>query len=342
MKNKHRSLPARSAFIVANTLAATLFLGLLALPSQQAVMGYPNSLTQGPVTELLVNQSQWIQGGAFPGRVMALYLSGSDESLTPEHAQPTWLNSEGITSDLHSLKTHQVTTFAPYAQLTSFGLYTAAHDLFGNPNDVTPRNSIIHRRFDNTAARLFGVKYVLADSQLTDPRVRQISTIEGKPPVRVYEVDDPNISGFSPTRVVMASNWTQIRKSFSQRSFDPRVTALLLQDGPSADSVPAVLGAVATSSIRLVGSGIEIDAELANPQEPALLVLPFEFSHCMTVSSVSGQSPEELVPVNGILTGLVVSESGRYEIQALTSPFRTPVCRFQDIEWWKRLFAQPS
>jgi hypothetical protein len=305
-------------------------------------MGYPNNLTQGPVTELLVEQSQWLQGGAFPGRVMALYLSGSDESLTPEHAQPTWLNSEGITSDLHSLKTHQVTTFAPYAQLTSFGLYTAAHDLFGNPNDVTPRNSIIHRRFDNTAARLFGVKYVLADSQLTDPRVRQISTIEGKPPVRVYEVDDPNISGFSPTRVVMASNWTQIRKSFSQRSFDPRVTALLLQDGPSADSVPAVLGAVATSSIRLVGSGIEIDAELANPQEPALLVLPFEFSHCMTVSSVSGQSPEELVPVNGILTGLVVSESGRYEIQALTSPFRTPVCRFQDIEWWKRLFAQPS
>jgi hypothetical protein len=62
----------------------------------------------------------------------------------------------------------------------------------------------------------------------------------------------------------------------------------------------------------------------------------------MTVNSVSGQSPAELVPVNGILTGLVVSESGRFEIQALTSPFRTPVCRLQDIEWWKRLFAQTS
>jgi len=342
MKNRNRSLPARSVFIVANTLAATLFLGLLALPSQQVVMGYPNNLTQGPVTELLVEQSQWLQGGAFPGRVMALSLSGSDDSLTPEQPQPTWLNSEGITADLRSLKTHQVTTFAPYAQLTSLGLYTSAHDLFGNPNDVTPRNSIIHRRFDNTAARLFGVKYVLADSKLTDQRVRQIAVINGQPVVRLYEVNDPNTSGFSPTRIAMASNWAQIRESFGQRSFDPRVTAILLENGPNSDSVPIELGAIKTSSIRLVGSGIEVNAELANPQERALAVLPFEFSHCMTVNSVSGQSPAELVPVNGILTGLVVNESGRYEIQALTSPFRTPLCRLKDIQWWKRLFSAPS
>jgi hypothetical protein len=337
-----RVVKGRFLFLLANALAASLLLGLFSLSSQQVIEGYPNDYPNGTVTSLLVERAQWTQGSDFPGRVMALYRAGSIEALSPADAGRTWQNSEGLTADLLSLKVNRVTTFAPYGQLTSLGLYREAHDLFGNPEDVTTRNSIINRRFDLTAARLFGIKFVLADSSLSGPGLRQIATTDGAPIVRLYEVDDPNTSGFAPTDLQFATDWAGVRETLARPDFDPRASAVLLENGPNADQVPGLLGRLQSSAIRLAGSGIEIDAQLANPQAPALVVLPFEFSHCMTVWSVSGQLPAELVPVNGILTGLVVSESGRYEIQALTSPLRTPLCRLKDIQWWKRLFAAPS
>jgi hypothetical protein len=348
-----RHAAAKTLFILTNALVASLLLGLFALPSQQVIVGYPNAYPEGPVTSLLVERANWKQGREFPGRVMALYRSGSTLPATIdnygragvttiEDSRQLWRNVEGVTPDLASLKLRAISTFQPYGQLTSVGLYQVARDVFGNPGDITERNSPLNRRFSLTFSRLFGVKFVLADSPLEENGLRLLATVEGQPDIRLYEVGDSNTSGFSPTDLDFAPDWTEVRKAIEEPNFDPRVSAVFLQEYSQMARQRGIFGEARSSSIRLVGDGIEIDVRLASSQEPALVVLPFEFSHCMTVNSASGQSPAELVPVNGILTGLLVSESGRYEIQALTSPFRTPVCRLKDIQWWKRLFGAPS
>ena len=85
----------------------------------------------------------------------------------------------------------------------------------------------------------------------------------------------------------------------------------------------------------LSGYDITVSAETRGR---SLLVLPFEFSHCLDASASDGGFVR-LQPVNGILTGVVFEGSGTVRITALGAPWSRAACRLHDRSWWRDMFG---
>ena len=324
----------RVGALVANAVVAALLLSLFYLRTESIVPGFPNTLAAGPTIDALAEAAAWPQGTTFRGRVIAVRHAGEPRALTAAELSPSWVNTEGLSWELLALKEREVPTLAPYGQLISPGLLRVSQDLFGIPGDALGRNGIVTRRLDAPMARLFGVRFAIADDVLQAPGVRPVAEVAGSPALHVYEVPDPNVSGFAPTNVITAADWPGTKAALQAGDFEPTRDVVVDVDAASdlVDLVPA-----ASSRIMLTGQDITVTA--TSPGR-SMLVLPFEYSACLRgVPQDQGDGFVRLQPVDGILIGLVFDRQTRVRISAVNPPWRTATCRIEDRSWWRSLFG---
>lgn len=91
------------------------------------------------------------------------------------------------------------------------------------------------------------------------------------------------------------------------------------------------------SSITLTGQDLTVSAVAPGR---SMLVLPFEYSACLTAVPRSADDGFiRLLPVDGILTGVLFDGTTTVRITAVNPPWRTAACRIEDHAWWRGLFG---
>jgi hypothetical protein len=180
--------------------------------------------------------------------------------------------------------------------------------------------------------QLLGVRFVLADYELPVGTERlQMPIPEGlrptfeasralKSPLRVYELPNPNIGDYSPTKALQAGTAQQAILEMSRPDFDGRQTVVTTGDASLPKNlVPAEAAAM---TVRLGGVALS-----ATSTGQSVLVLPVQFSHCWRIAS--GGDPT-LFRANLMQLGVLFSGELRLELRQVFGPFGDSACRIRD------------
>ncbi len=134
----------------------------------------------------------------------------------------------------------------------------------------------------------------MADSELSgEEEIYRGSVLDH--PLYMYRIVGANLGDFSPTQTVHATDAAQIVDHLRAPGFDGRELAIVEEE------LPETLVAAGNVKVSLhKGPRIHVEAQSAGT---SLLVLPFEFSHCL---QVRGTGLDRIIPVNLAQTGLVI------------------------------------
>jgi hypothetical protein len=180
---------------------------------------------------------------------------------------------------------------------------------------------------------LFGVRFVISDAALPAPfHLEAMEQTSDSETLYLYEAPNVNLGGYSPTEVTKVATFKEALDAVSAPGFDAQQTAVVfdLEGELKRKLVPAT-----DVQIRFERSALAITASSAGS---SLLILPFEFSRCLEVTS---NSPDAAAPVifraDGPLTALLFSDRLDARIEYLTGPFTRPRCRIRDASEFSRL-----
>ena len=189
---------------------------------------------------------------------------------------------------------------------------------FYRPEDHIGRAAQAPRAFRPNLARLMGVSFALADSELSgEEEIYRGSVLDH--PLYMYRIVGANLGDFSPTQTVHATDAAQIVDHLQAPDFDGRKLAI------AEEELPENLVAAEGVEVSLhKGPRIYVEAQSAGT---SLLVLPFEFSYCL---QVRGTGLDRIIPVNLAQTGLVIRGSASLDIVYRYGLLSGTSCRKKD------------
>ena len=169
-----------------------------------------------------------------------------------------------------------------------------------------------------------GVRFVISDRSLGDEfQLREVMKSATDPELRLYELPKPNLGNYSPTRTVLAKDASDAL-AILKNGFDFQNLAVVTE--------PLTEALVPASSVRLrfETGAFNLHAE---SQGRSLLVLPVEFSRCLTVSSaLSSNGDVRIFRTNLVQVGVLFSTSLDVKVTFESGPFAHATCRVKDIE----------
>jgi len=193
------------------------------------------------------------------------------------------------------------------------------------PEDFIDRAAQVPRAFRPNLARLLGVSLVVSD----DPLPHEIELYRGTVadrPLYIYRIAGANLGQYSPTQTVVGARAERILDYLQAPNFDGRELAVLEE--------PLVAELVQGEGVSVsLHKGPRIRV-LAYSRRTSLLVLPFDYSHCL---EVDGQGLDRVMPVDLSLTGVVVRGQVSLEISYRYGLLKGSTCRKQDLERIKAL-----
>jgi hypothetical protein len=196
------------------------------------------------------------------------------------------------------------------------------HVFFGHDGDPFIKVFFPLTSYDPKIARLMGVRYVVTSVELFDGVLLHEQKTEDAD-LRIYRIDDVNLGQFSPTQPVRVATAAEAIAAMKATSFDPQRDVVVESELP-ADLVPA------SSVSVMVEAGPRLHVR-ATSHGHSLLVLPFEFSHCLRVHAFAGTSAY-LMPVNLQQTGLIFDGQTDVNIEYRYGLFGEVQCRGADLD----------
>jgi hypothetical protein len=196
---------------------------------------------------------------------------------------------------------------------------------FYRPDDAIHRAAQAPRVFRPNLARLLGVSLVVSDQALPG-EIELYRGQAGDHPVYLHRVAGSNLGQYSPTKTVVAANAAQILDYLQAKGFDGKELAVV--EGPVEQNL------VPSEPVSITfhkGSRIHIETQ---SRGTSLLVLPFDYSHCL---EVEGQGLDRMIPVNLSQTGLVVRGKVSLDIAYRYGLVKGTSCRKQDLERIRKL-----
>jgi len=139
----------------------------------------------------------------------------------------------------------------------------------------------------------------------------------------LYENENVNVGQFSPVEIRRAEDAASILAALSDPLFDFRTS--VIGDVPASGS----LSKANWESLKMVRDGYKIRA---SSDAQAVLLMPFEFSHCLYVNSSAATTPPFLFRANFLLTGIFFDRELDAEIKFRTDPIMRSRCRLQDLD----------
>jgi hypothetical protein len=255
--------------------------------------------------------------------------------------QPVWIDN--ITTDYHlwyrsgnDLRTIGLwqyripTLFQANMAMTPQYFLTVA-EFLSQPSDKQMWIFIGITEPNQSMLSLWGGRFVITDHPLSfgSLRVEMPVSLSDPPlyasPIRLYELDEPNLGNYSPTETISAKNASETLDRMGRSDFDGKL--MVVTDGDlSGHFVPA-----REASMTLIEGGLLLKAE---SEGESLLVLPVQYSHCWAPASTA---PIALFRANLMQMGVRFYGRLLSEIKFKFGPLWNSHCRRQDARDAQRL-----
>jgi hypothetical protein len=239
----------------------------------------------------------------FRGRVMI--IEPQSEITSP------LVPGDATTSMVLELRSQRIPTLNLYSHLISDRFAEAVHRWYVKEGRLH-RAHVTFTSFNRGAAELLGVRYVIAMCD-TDG-VGDLPIVQRVNLYCIRELARVNLGDFSPTRIVLEQELDDPLNYMASDEFDALHEVVTDQE---------IEGLVPVDAVQFSAESGQVIVDVTTTGK-SLVVLPIEYSSCMTVSS--GAAPLELLRVNFLLTGLVVPESGRYTIDVKRNLYTFNTC----------------
>lgn len=286
-----------------------------------------------PSVKILEHELQLSPGKTFGGRVLTLVrqdlpaaaTAGPDINLLLIAVLDVLENRYGrYTGNDHwnDLLNLNIPVLGPYAQWATPIDFLLLHTFFSRKDDVFQKSAFFLRAYNERMARMMGVRYVVTDAANIPGGTMVYQTMTGDTPLRLFRIDDTDLGQYSPTRPIRIATAAEGLATIGSAAFDPQKSVLVEQDLPS-DLVPGTLQSLTVE----YGPALHVQAASSGR---SLLVLPFEYSHCLRVKALGGNAAQ-LVPVNLQQTGLIFNHRADVKITYRFGLFADAACRGEDL-----------
>jgi hypothetical protein len=294
----------------------------------QPLVSYPAGVP--PSVQVLKDELGLSPGKEFRGR--AIILAGM---TAPPGKQ--WLGGPGSISDV--LENHYrssrrndhyiqllpsaISIANEYGHWTSPVTFVLLRKFFGREDDpVTDKGFFPLRAFNPRIARMLGIRMIVTDVPTLADALLVRQERAGTADLRIFRLEGVNLGQYSPTQPRPVATAAQALEHLASDNFDPE------RDVVVEEQLPA--GLAAATSVSVVtdyGPTLSVRAESAGR---SLIVLPFEYSHCLRLETKDGIKAR-LLPVNLQQTGLLFDRTVEARISYRFGPLDQPRCRRDDI-----------
>ena len=323
---------------------------------------------ENTITATLEREVGLKHGGAFKGFVTTYFGGpegklreklgyGRESPFNPEmyfdsrfYMQAVYGNSF-MTTDLWRLN---IPTLNEYGQWITKPFYVFAKEMLASNRDTLALHEINVFRLNLKALQALGVRFVITDAELDDPRLHLRVTLRSDPgtaavrpeianfaklqgailsPPRLsaylYEVEGSNLGSFSPTKVQIAASAVDILSKLRDERFDFRVHVVLNEQIPDS-----TYSAVLESNMTVHRGKLRVKAR---SDGRSLLLLPIQFSRCLSIDSHFQNASPRLLRANLIQSVVLFERELDADISFVFGPGRNVNCRHADIDDYKKL-----
>jgi hypothetical protein len=287
----------------------------------------------GTIVDLLRREIALFPGDAFRGSV-ATILGSKGGSLRVATGIPTTVAlppsssekfmakvraSTGNDHDLFDLWWFNIPTVSEYAQGISRQFMFYVTNFLQEPDDPDEVDVAFPRLANVDILRAMGVRFIIIDKPLSDERValRLTERVEGGS-LYLYEVSRPNLGNYSPVDIQAEPGLENLKASLTN---DP---AFLSTRAYVQSPIEGAFVAAVDGKMNFEKGGLHVAASSSGR---SLLLLPLQFSHCLTVSD-----PNVKISRANVLFTLVQFE-GRLDadLRWQFNFWRHGSCRMQDV-----------
>lgn len=179
--------------------------------------------------------------------------------------------------------------------------------------------------FDAGVLGQLGVKYVVTGQPLQERTPVVQMDVGASRTQYLYELADPNVSGRGATEVTVARNAAEALARLRAPNHDFPNEAVLFESLPEGPLAP-----VRNSRLTIDRGFVTLSADADGR---ALLILPLEFSRCLTFAwSKSGGAQPRALRANLDQTAILFSNHVEGRIALRYGPLTNPACRLRDMQ----------
>ena len=222
-----------------------------------------------------------------------------------------------------------IPTLDEYSQWASPLLTGLAMALFSNGHSSQSANYILFMKPRLELLQLFGLRYIVTDAETSFGGRDFVASIGNSFRLYMYELADPNTGNYSPTHAIFVPTAKAAAEQLIGPNFNARSNFLVDKEFNDDDLVPADSGRFFFKRNKLV-------VEATSPAR-SMIVLPFNFSNCLSLKQTGTRTDAELHRVNLTMTGIEFSGELRAEIEYDFDLFGSAGCRKKDFEDYERL-----
>ncbi len=256
----------------------------------------------------------------FHGRLLLLYGDILKQQSTSK------LLYQNLGTDFHRTMAWSkgIPTLNEFGHHISPSAYYATNEIFSNSESRMTRNILVYDKWDPKMGRLFGVKYVMSLSPVSDLDLKLNSRILlPQDTLFLYETSLADSGMSSPTKPLalkrIQSSISEIRNS----SFDAKNNFLVSE--PVLKSLPSNLESAFDLELTIIESGYSV---FAKSDSYSVISLPIEYSNCFTLD----QSDARLIRINGVFLGILFKDQLSARLTFKNGPFHNQFCRFRNFQ----------
>jgi hypothetical protein len=331
VRSKAGPIAWRPGLAVGLTLLAAVALHFQPLRERHDI--YTPDPADNDLTRIMTKEIALVQPGPFRGYVAAFMGFGGKGGPPADWfslLQDTYKVATAIGNPLRLIGLWQfdLPTLEDYQPTTAPAFYAVVTRLLARPVDKQWRDVLVLTNPRPDVLASLGVRYVIADVELEGSAVERAHlTIAGVPPIRLYELSNPNLGTYSPTDVVQVTDAATALSAMADPEFDFRHRVLVFEP------INQTLSPAASVVMKVERGFYSIAARSAGE---SLLVLPLQYSHCMSIEIVRGEQPR-LIRANLAQAGLVFTGDMEIRLSQHTGPFDHPGCLWHDTQDARRL-----
>ena len=277
---------------------------------------------QTPSAELLAQDLAITPGSQFRGRLMTIVPGSFAGPVSPPmfydilNKYRRFLGNDFWVDPL-AFNVPMLNEFGHFSSPITFAFDRI---FFGKEGDAFDRTTIVLSQFNLRIARLVGVRMVATDALTIPGGALVYEAKAGDSDLRIFRVEDVNVGQYSPTRALQVRTAADAIESLKAVDFDPKQDVVVERE--ITDNLVA-----ATSSTTTVDRGPLLIVH-ASSHGRSLLVLPFEFSHCLDIDVTGGHG--QLLPANLQQIGLLFDGEIEAKITYRFGLFHNSQCRIED------------
>jgi len=318
-----------------------VLLSFLKIPAKDG-RDYPYPPSSSAIVEILKKNVRLRLGDTVRGRVATFMLQGKREPATWHDLHyADGLRVRNVGNDFHmvGLWYSGIPTLLEYSPTLSPPLFHVTKRLLARSEDKPLRSVLVLRHIDSTVLAALGVRYVITDAPISQSlRLVDTEKTQENETLYLYEVPRAILDASSPHKLELVHSFNAAMDRLADPQFDPHRSAVLMESDAEGVDLEGLSPAM-DASVRLAKNGFDIRATSSGK---SLLVLPLQFSHCLSFEEEHPHKHfEQLIRINALETGVLFNGELKGNLQYFTGPFNRSDCRLRDARDFEHVLALP-